>query len=42
MPNELVKVNEAPAQIEQTVESQHMITEYEPEQPEILATENNI
>ena len=41
MPNDLVKVNEAPAQIEQTVES-HMATEYEPDQPEILATENNI
>ena len=30
-----------PAQVEQTVES-HMVTEYEPDQPEILQTENNM
>ena len=35
------KVNEMPAQVEQTVES-HMVTENEePDQPQILATEQN-
>ena len=36
------KVHEMPAQVEQTVES-HMITENEePDQPHILATEQNV
>ena len=36
------KVNEMPAQVEQTVES-HMVTENEePDQPHILATEQNV
>ena len=41
-PNQMEKVQEMPAQVEQTVES-HMVTENEePDQPHILATEQNV
>ena len=42
-PNQMEKVNEMPAQVEQTLES-HMVTENdgEPDQPHILATEQNV